>query len=65
MLKHSMFSDFYITRRNRLAGAQRCMPYCEGSLAVASQHQPGQRLVAGSCSADFTAVTENLVRAGA
>ncbi len=45
MLKHSMFSDFYITRRNRLAGAQRSMPYCEGSLAVASQHQPGQRLV--------------------
>lgn len=45
MLKHSMFSDFYITRRNRLAGAQRCMPYCEGSLAVASQNHPGQRLV--------------------
>ncbi|HMM61874.1 MAG TPA: hypothetical protein PKC25_17285 [Candidatus Rifleibacterium sp.] len=45
MLKLQFFFRFNIPRRNRLAGAQRCMPYCEGSLAVASQHQPGQRLV--------------------
>jgi len=45
MLKHSMFSDFYITRRNRLAGARRSMPFCEGTLAVAPQQQTGQRLV--------------------
>lgn len=45
MLKHSLFSDFYLSRRHNVTDDSSRMPIVEGSLAVNADRQRGKKLV--------------------
>ncbi len=45
MLKHSMFSNFYLNRRNSYADGICSRPSVNGSLAVVPIRQPDKKLV--------------------
>lgn len=45
MLRHSMFSDFYLSRRQARADEHSQTPVINGSLAIAADRQRDKKLV--------------------